>query len=129
MTEQKLDPGKLAAAYRSLVLWFGVQLAVAILGTVASLMAGETILGAAIMVVRLIVVLATIVPLVFYAYRTAEALGSRSSAVWAVAMLLPLVNIVTLLALSSKATAACRAAGIEVGFLGPKLDQATGTGD
>jgi hypothetical protein len=36
-------------------------------------------------------------------------------------MLVPLLNVVTLLILSAKATRACRAHGVPVGFLGPKI--------
>ena len=40
---------------------------------------------------------------------------------WAAAILVPLVNVITLVALSLKATKACRANGVEVGLLGPRL--------
>jgi hypothetical protein len=61
------------------------------------------------------------VPIMFYVYRTAKSLGSTSGAIWAIAMLVPLVNVLTLLALSSKASAVCRANGIEIGLLGPRI--------
>jgi hypothetical protein len=65
--------------------------------------------------------LATFVGLVYYGYRTATALGSGVAWLWALAMVVPCVNVVTLLALSSKATRACRENGIEVGLLGPRV--------
>lgn len=65
--------------------------------------------------------LVTIVALALYAYRTAEALGSSSALLWAVAMLIPCINVLTLLMLSSNATDVCRANGTPVGILGPRV--------
>ena len=65
--------------------------------------------------------LATIIALAFYAFRTAEALGSSTAGLWGVAMLVPCVNGITLLILSSKANAACRANGVAVGLFGPRI--------
>jgi hypothetical protein len=100
----------LARHYRQLVGIVGLQLLISPLflsDTLALLVLPATI--------------ATSIALTYCAYRTAEALGSPSAALWAVAMFVPCVNIFTLLALSSNATAACRAAGIKVGFLGPEV--------
>lgn len=108
------DVAKLARAYRNLVLWFGVQL-VMTMGNQA--FAEVPLVGA----LAGLVILATLVALTIYAYRTASALGASVPILWAVAMFLPCVNAITLLVLSSKATAACRERGIEVGFLGPKI--------
>lgn len=105
-----LDVAGLARNYRQLVLWVGFQLVLS-LGLIFNCLA--VLIGPAIV--------ATVVALVYYAYRTAETLGSSAAAFWAVAMLVPVVNVITLLVLSSKATAACRANGIEVGFLGPRV--------
>jgi hypothetical protein len=109
--QSQQDLSALARNYRSLVLGVGAQL---LLGAVYRTMP-ETVLfvGPAL--------LATIVALMYFAYKTAQALGSPYGALWAVAMLVPCLNILTLLVLSSKATAVCRANGIPVGFLGPKI--------
>lgn len=56
----------------------------------------------------------------FYAYRMAKALGSRAPWLWPIGMLLPFLNILGLLDLSSRASAVCRENGIEVGLLGPR---------
>ena len=117
MTELELDVPGLAASYRRLVLWFGVQL---VLGPCLMLLAGVVGEFPPLGLVQLVGGIVTLGALAFYAYRTAVALGSSAGVVWAVAMFLPLVNILTLLALSSRATRACRAAGIKVGFFGPK---------
>ena len=109
------DVAKLARAYRSLVMWFGVQLAMTITNSVFG-NGNRAVAGGAGLVI-----LVTLVALTIYAYRTASALGSSVPVLWAVAMFVPCINVLTLLVLSSKATAACRERGIAVGFLGPKL--------
>jgi hypothetical protein len=101
----------LAVGYRQLVLWVGVQIVMSL-----GLLLFDFL--ALILVPALAV---TVVALAFYAYRTAEALGSSVAPLWAVAMLIPCINIITLLVLSSKATAVCRANGVPVGFFGPSV--------
>jgi hypothetical protein len=117
MTERKLDVPGLAASYRRLVLWFGVQL---VLGPGLMIFVGVVGESPLLGLVQFVVGLVVLGALAFYAYRTAVALGSRVGGVWAVAMFVPLLNVLTLLVLSSRATKACRAAGIKVGFFGPK---------
>ncbi|HEX5758194.1 MAG TPA: hypothetical protein VF121_03275 [Thermoanaerobaculia bacterium] len=121
----ELDVAGLALAYRQLVLWFGAQLVLSLAwlglepvaeGGAGAILAFGVSLG----------LLATAFALAYYAYRTATALGSKSGVLWAIAMLVPCVNMITLLVLSSKATQACRANGIPVGFFGPKVDAASG---
>ncbi|MET0556462.1 MAG: hypothetical protein ABW221_25725 [Vicinamibacteria bacterium] len=119
MAPASIDAPALAGAYRNLVLWFGGQLLVNALSCGA-----RGLQGAAAVLVSLVVLvgmLATLVALVYYGYRTAQALGSTVAWLWAVGMLVPCVNVITLLALSSQATRACRENGIEVGLLGPKI--------
>jgi hypothetical protein len=101
----------LALSYRRLVLWVGVQLVVSI----------TLILFSSLSVILVPALLATIIALALYAFRTAEAIGSSTAPLWSIAMLIPCVNGITLLVLSSKATAVCRANGVPVGFLGPRL--------
>ena len=108
------DVTSLARNYRNLVLWFGVQLVMTI---------GNQAFKAVplLPVIAGLVTLLTLVMLTIYAYRTAASLGASVPVLWAVAMFLPCLNVITLLVLSSKATAACRERGIAVGFLGPKI--------
>lgn len=106
----QLDAAALAKNYRHLVGTVGLQL-------VLSLFVWSDTLT----LIFLPAIIATSTALAYFAYRTAEALGSRSAALWAVAMFIPCMNMITLLALSAKATAACRAVGINVGFLGPEI--------
>jgi hypothetical protein len=119
MPPASIDVHALAGAYRNLVLWFGGQL---LLNAISC--GARGVGGAAEVLISLVVlagVLATIVALSYYGYRTAEALGSTVAWLWAVGMLVPCINLITLLALSSQATRACRENGIEVGLLGPKI--------
>ncbi len=108
-----LDVAGLAAAYRRLVLWFGVQV-------IASLVmrAGE---GSSLGALAGLVTFTSIVALAVYAYRVAIALGfvKADGWLWAIAMVLPLINVITLLVLSSKARRACRAHGVPMGLCGP----------
>jgi hypothetical protein len=107
------DVQVLARAYKSLVGWFGVQLVLT--------MANSSVPMGPIKSLISLGILATIIPLVIFAYRTAKGLGSNIAVVWAVAMFVPCVNIITLLVLSSRATSACRERNIPVGFFGPKI--------
>ncbi len=100
-----------ARNYRNLVVWVGIQILFSIWFALADSLAP---LVAPILV-------ATVVALVYYAHETAKALGSPSALLWAAAMLMPCVNLFTLAALSSRASQICRANGIRVGLLGPKL--------
>ena len=121
MSSRALDAAALAHAYRFLVVWFGVQLLI----SAASAMVQIAALGGALAIILSLLIsgamVATFIALVYYGYRTAAALGSSVAWLWAVAMVIPCLNVITLLALSSNATSACRANGIEVGLLGPKV--------
>jgi len=116
------DIPKLAVAYKWLVLWFGIQLVVTIGGGMVAIVLGESAFGGLFALVRLTALLVTIIALVISAYRTASALGSHVGFLWAIAMLIPLLNAITLLVLSARSTKACREAGVEVGFFGPRLE-------
>ena len=112
-----IDVAALALAYRRLVLWFGAQLVLSFASFGLQPVAEEGVGAIGISLGFLVIVGA----LAYYGYRTATALGSSVGWLWAIAMFVPCVNVVTLLVLSSKATQACRAAGIPVGFFGPKV--------
>jgi hypothetical protein len=113
--------------YRNLVLSFGAQLALTMVSMAGSGIPSDT--GReAIGVLLSVFGLCTVAALVYYGYRTSEALGSRAAWAWAAGMLLPCVNVVTLLVLSSRATRLCRAAGIPVGLFGPQLPTNSGGG-
>jgi hypothetical protein len=110
---------QLAVAYRNLVLCFGSQLLLFVVNVAANL----TLPGPSAEAVGALVGLlglGSTAALAYFGYRTAEAMDSRVPWAWAVGMFVPCANVITLLILSSRATQMCRAAGIPVGFLGPK---------
>lgn len=100
-----------ATNYRQMVVWFGVQLLISIWLSVAD--------SLQFLVVPVLVL--SIVALSYYAHQTARSLGSPYAIVWAVGMLAPCINLLILLALSSRANDVCRANGIRVGLMGPEL--------
>lgn len=111
------DVPSLARNYRNLVLWFGLQLVLggAFVGGLPPILASARAVPWLVTLANLGVVIA----LAIYAYRTARCLGSKAPLLWAIAMMIPLVNIITLLVISADATRVCRRHGIRVGFLGP----------
>ncbi|MDY7093828.1 MAG: hypothetical protein SX243_12725 [Acidobacteriota bacterium] len=119
---QAVDIQALAVSYRRLVQWVGVQLLLMFSPAVLELVVSDDnpVFPVASLAIGLIA-LASVFALAIYGYRTARALGSNLGFFWALAMLLPCVNLLVLLALSSRATQACRAEGVEVGLLGPKI--------
>ena len=127
MTEKLPDIPRLAYAYHRLVLWVGAHLLLFLAWYVFlsarqfKLASIDVQSGTPEWAALLIVNLVTLSALAYYGYRTAEALGSRVSLLWAVAMVVPGVIMISLLALSYRAAAICRANGIPVGFFGPKL--------
>ncbi|HEY4595077.1 MAG TPA: hypothetical protein VIJ02_01650, partial [Thermoanaerobaculia bacterium] len=80
---------------------------------------GAAVVVGLLAIVILIAVIVAEVVIVGTAYKLARRLGSGTPVLWAVAMFIPCINILTLLALSSKATSWCRRHGIKVGLLGP----------
>ena len=110
MGQADFDVHAVARNYRSLVGVFGLQL---VLGLFSRLNVANSLV--------LIAIIATSIGLAYYAYRTAEALGGKSPALWAIAMFVPCINILSLLALSAESTRVCRAHGIKVGLLGPEM--------
>jgi hypothetical protein len=119
------DARAVGSLYRRLVVLIGVQL---IVGVAVRLIereqpsTGEALIGLLGSLVALVIVGFVVVT----AYRLMKHLGSKVPVLWALAMFIPLLNIIFLLVISSKAQAWCRTRGIRVGFLGPtkeSLDQ------
>jgi len=115
------DISSLALNYRNLIFAFSTQL---LLGV------GSTNLGVLPLpdpsppLVRLLVTFThggIMLALAIYAYRTARSLGSRAALAWAIAMPVPVVNLIALIILSSNVTQVCRRHGIPVGFFGPRI--------
>jgi hypothetical protein len=115
----------IAKLYRRLVLLVGAQLLAGFIArALAVAVAGGNTEGGAI-VIGLIVMLAALawlvasILLVVTAYRLAGRLKAGVPVLWAAAMFIPCVNIITLLALSATAQSWCRRHGVKVGFFGP----------
>jgi hypothetical protein len=117
---------RLAAAYKRLVLWFGAQLLVTPYWIGVRFVLGESLTAHVLRLVGCVAGFVALAALAYYGYRTAAALGSEASWMWAVATFVPCVSAVTLLILSQKATHACDAQGIRVGLLGPRLARLKG---
>lgn len=100
---------RIARSYRSLLLWFVGTLLVQ--GGVRHLPGIAALIG-------LVVLLAMLAGMLVATYRLADDLDLMAP-LWTIGMLVPVVNLVVLLMLSSKANKACRAAGLSVGLLGP----------
>jgi hypothetical protein len=115
------DIPSLALNYRKLVLWFGMQLVVSVGSVPLRVLIPRDASAQVVPILVALAYLAITIALVIYAYRTAKALGSKASLVWAIAMPVPCVNMITLLILSAKATRVCRRHGIPVGFFGPRI--------
>jgi hypothetical protein len=106
-----------AVLYRRLVLLIGVQLLIAFAtNALSSQVPALTAIFGALSFVGAIVVFFM---LVITTYRLMTQLGSRAPVLWALAMIVPLLNILFLLMISAKAQAWCKQRGIKVGLLGP----------
>jgi hypothetical protein len=65
-----------------------------------------------------LVALCTVIASLVFAVRMANALRPGTGVLYAVLLLVPLVNFITLLVLNGRATRELKAAGLNVGFLG-----------
>jgi hypothetical protein len=108
------DARAVALLYRRLVLLVGSQLAI---GFITRLI-GED-LGSVVAFAGFVCSIVVMILVVVAAYRLMQQLDSRTPALWALGMFMPLVNILVLLSISSKAQAWCKSRGIKVGLLGP----------
>jgi hypothetical protein len=113
------DAEAIARLYRRLVLLVGAQLVVGCFFRVPSTEA-ELSQGTALLALLLTpVVIGLGIAMVVTTYKLARHLGSDLAVLWAVAMFIPCINILVLLALSAKAQSWCRRYGIKVGLFGP----------
>ena len=105
----------IARHYRQLVLLVGVQLLAGYFRLPSQRQSTPSVLSA----VASLVLFCILIALAVTAYKLTQLLGSKVPIVWAIVMFIPCVNILGLLALSSKAQAWCRQYGVKVGFFGP----------
>jgi heme A synthase len=111
------DAEEIAKQYRRLVLLVGLQILIGVFQVPSQIEPSGAVgpFAGLVGLVAIVVVIATSVA----AYKLSSRLGSGAPLAWAIAMFLPCVNVIVLLALSAKAQTWCRRYGIKVGLLGP----------
>jgi hypothetical protein len=109
----------IARLYRRLVLLVGAQLLLGFFFNSLSVVARGSAAVGILVLLAFPVVVAISIFIAITAYKLSNRLQSGLPILWAIAMFIPCVNIITLLALSSIATSWCRRHGIKVGFFGP----------
>ena len=113
----------IAKIYRRLVLLVGGQLLLGFLVQMMGAMAGMVSKSAntffCIVGLFGLMAVAASVFIAITAYKLAGRLRAGPPILWAVAMFLPCISIITLLVLSAKAQSWCRLHGVKVGFFGP----------
>lgn len=111
------DAEQIAKFYRFLVLLVGLQLLIGIFQLSGKITpALETGTFALVIFFAFIFLLAATA---FTAYHLTHLLGESWPILWGMAMLVPCLNIIGLLMISTRAQVWCKRYGIEVGFFGP----------
>jgi hypothetical protein len=123
MASQPIDPQEVRSASWKVLLWGGIQtLAVeGPLPDVGRLVGGPT--QVALNLTAFALLLASVVALPLYGYRTCRALRSRAGLLIAALMLVPWVNVIGFLILISMRRRTFKNAGIPGGLLGPPRAQ------
>lgn len=111
------DAEVIAHLYRRLVLLVGLQIFLSFARLPAVLASAPVAM--AWLLLSLLGLLGVTAALVVTAYKLADHLKAGPPILWAIAMFLPCISIIALLALSSQAQSWCRRYGIKVGLLGP----------
>ena len=117
---------KVAKSFRGVLVYFGMQyligFAMNALGVVAQAspdaapLIGLAILGGFVGAIFCLVMLLVSI------YKCSTAMGSVGI-LWVIAMFLPCLNLITLLAINSKAKTFLEKRGVKVGFVGPSPDE------
>jgi hypothetical protein len=107
-----------ARHYRRLVLLVGAQILLAF-ALQAPAVAGTSAIVVLFAFGVLLLALAITIIMAVTVYRLMSLLDDGVPALWAMAILLPVINIIILLVISSKAQTWCKRHGIPVGFFGP----------
>ena len=111
------DAEVIARLYRRLVLLVGLELLVGFFnGMLAALFREQKTIVESVVALGLLVLA---VFLVATTYRLAARLDAGPPLLWAIAMFIPCLNVIVLLALSAVAQRWCKRHGIKVGFFGP----------
>ena len=109
-----------------MLVYFGSQYLIGFLLNVAQGIAeaspdGALVFGLAALAL-LAAAIACLVMLLVQVYKCSSAMGSIGL-LWVIAMFFPCVNLLTLLAINSKAKTFLEARGVKVGFLGPSPNE------
>jgi hypothetical protein len=112
------DAEAIARLYRRLVLLVGLQILISVPQILLQEATPSTGVGLVALAVLLLLI-GILVAMVITTYKLARLLGAGLPILWAIAMFIPCLNLLTLLVLSSKAQAWCQQYGIKVGLLGP----------
>ena len=117
---------KVAKGFRGVLVYFGSQYLIGFLLNVAQGIAeaspdGALVFGLAALAL-LAAAIACLVMLLVQVYKCSSAMGSIGL-LWVIAMFFPCVNLLTLLAINSKAKTFLEARGVKVGFLGPSPNE------
>ena len=111
------DAEQIAKSYRLLVLLVGLQLLIGVFQLPGQISPSlETSTFALVISLALMFLLATTA---FTAYHLTHRLGESWPIIWGIVMLVPCLNLLGLLMISTRAQVWCRRYGIEVGFFGP----------
>ena len=117
---------KVAKSFRGVLVYFGMQYLIAFGMNAAGVMAqtspdaapllGLVVLGGFVGAIFCLVMLLVSI------YKCSSAMGSVGL-LWVIAMFLPCLNLITLLAINSKAKSFLEKRGVKVGFVGPSPDE------
>ena len=117
---------KVAESFRGVLVFFGMQYLISFginaVGVVAQAapdaapLVGFAVLGGVVGAIYCLVMLLVSI------YRCSTAMGSVGI-LWVIAMFLPCLNLITLLAINSKAKTFLEKRGVKVGFVGPSPDE------
>jgi hypothetical protein len=107
-----------ARYYRRLILLVAAEIVVCWLMK-EPVLNGTSSIQTIALILMLLVVLGFAIPMAVTVYPLMSELDEGVPALWSIAMFLPIVNLVTLLVISSKSQAWCRKRRIYVGLFGP----------
>lgn len=124
---REIAVGQKMLIYAILAIFFGRG--GAFVGLMIANASDNAVLSAVFLVIYGLVILVTLAFMLYAVYRVAGSLGfsTASKVLLLIAMVIPLVNLITLLVLNGKATNHLRDAGVRIGFFGADLSRVPGS--
>lgn len=117
---------KVAKAFRGVLVYFGSQYLIGfvmnVVGGVAEASPDAAPVVGLVAIALLVAAVACLVMLLVQVYKCSSAMGSVGL-LWVIGMFFPCINLLTLLAINSKAKTFLETRGVKVGFLGPSPDE------